>query len=102
MFISCWTRPSQHIAAAFSFDKQMKTAMIAYMLFFIFQRRLFSGGGGGETGRSDRVPETAQHHTVQEAAQPHRSALTTVWPPPPRKSDEGTPPTGWRRQDLRI
>lgn len=40
------------------------------------QRGLQSGGGGGEAGRPDRVPETAQHPAQQEAAQPDRSALT--------------------------
>lgn len=34
------------------------------------------GGSGGEAGRPDRVPETAQHSVEQEAAQPHRPALT--------------------------
>ena len=48
------------------------------MFLFTLQRVLQSGGGGGEAGRPDRVPETAQHIAEQEAAQPHCSALTTV------------------------
>lgn len=42
------------------------------------QRGFQSGGGGGEAGRPDRVPETAQHFAQQEAAQPHCTALTVV------------------------
>lgn len=48
------------------------------MCFYCYQGRFQSGGGGGEAGRPDRVPETAQHFAQQEAAQPHRSALTTA------------------------
>lgn len=40
------------------------------------QGGLHFGGSGGEAGRPDRVPETAQHSIEQEAAQPHRPALT--------------------------
>lgn len=40
------------------------------------QGGLHFGGSGGEAGRPDRVPETAQHSVEQEAAQPHRPALT--------------------------
>lgn len=46
------------------------------------QRRIQSGGGRREAGRPDRVPEAAQHSSEQKAAQPHCSALTTVWTPP--------------------
>lgn len=48
------------------------------MCFYSDQGRFQSGGGGGEAGRPDRVPETAQHFAQQEAAQPHRSALTAA------------------------
>lgn len=48
------------------------------MCFYSYQGRFQSGGGGGEAGRPDRVPETAQHCAQQEAARPHRSALTAA------------------------
>lgn len=50
----------------------------------VSQRLVRSGGGGGEAGRPHRVPETTQHVTEQEAAQPHRSALSSPcwWKPP--------------------
>lgn len=48
------------------------------MCFYSKQGRFQSGGGGGEAGRPDRVPETAQHFAQQEAAQPHCSALTAA------------------------
>lgn len=60
------------------------------MCFYLSQRVLQSGGGGGEAGRPDRVPETAQHIAEQEAAQPHCSALTTVGPPPPPPCEPAT------------
>ncbi len=60
---------------------------------FVSQRGLQLGGGGGKAGRPDRVLETAQQPTEQEAAQPHRSALTTVRPPPP--CEEATSHSTW-------
>lgn len=43
------------------------------------QGGLHFGGSGGEAGRPDRLPETAQHSVEQEAAQPHRPALTPAF-----------------------
>ena len=41
----------------------------------VFQRGLWSGGGGGEAGGPHRVSETTQHLAEQEAAQPIGPAL---------------------------